>query len=87
MKLTRTHTTTTETAKEVINTLSKLQCVDKISTGIIKNTKNKSGQKSLKVTETASGLKIAVRGNGAVQDLYIYTKSLEDVKIIVENIF
>lgn len=87
MKLTRTHTTTTETAKEVINTLNKLQCVDKISTGIIKNTKSKSGQKSLKITETASGLKIAVRGNGAVQDLYIYTKSPKLIQSAIESIF
>lgn len=87
MKLTKTHTTLTETSREVINALSKLNCVDKISSGIIKNTRSKSGQKSVKITETQSGLKIAVRGNGAVQDLYVYTKTPKEVTDALENIF
>jgi len=87
MKLTRSHTTTTEASNKVIIALEKMGGVAKISRGPIKNTRGSSGQKSIKIADVQSGLKISVRGNGAVQDLYIYTNSPDAVKEMLKNIF
>ena len=84
MKISRSHSTHTETSKTVIDLLEKTGLVQKISRGIIKNTRSKSGQKSLKITDLKTCLKVSVRGNGAVQDLYVYTKEagtiIDDLK-------
>jgi hypothetical protein len=85
MKITRSHTSTTETANVVIKELKKIKSIQKIGISIIKNTRSKSGQKSIKIKTTSSGLKISVRGNGSVQDLYVYSDTSEDVRGIIEK--
>lgn len=87
MKISRSHSTHTETSKTVIDLLEKTKLVQKISRGIIKNTRSKSGQKSLKITDLNTCLKVSVRGNGAVQDLYVYTKKPEEIKIELNKLF
>lgn len=85
MKITKSHTSTTETVDAVLKELKKVEHIDKVSTSIIKNTRSKSGQKSVKITQTGSGLKLSVRGNGAVQDLYIYSDFPEKVEQIIKD--
>lgn len=87
MKVSRSHSTQTETSKKVIDILEKSGVVKKISRGVIKNTKSKTGQKSIKITEIKAGLKLSIRGNGAVQDLYAYTTEKDSIKIKLQKLF
>lgn len=84
-KITDSHTTSTETAAVVIDVLSKLDEVTKISLGSIRHIGG--GERRLKVAPITGGIKIAVRGSGAVQDLFVYTSNPLSTEKKLENIF
>lgn len=76
--ITSSHSTITKTAEEVIKIVANIPSVTKISSGIIK--KVGGGRRSIKITPVPAGLKVAVRGSGAVQELVIFTKEQEVVE-------
>ncbi|MEI6058072.1 MAG: DUF2103 domain-containing protein [bacterium] len=86
-KTTPSHTTLTETAREVIEALHKIEDVSKVSIGIIKTTSSKGGKRGIKFLPITGGLKAAVRGSGTVQELYIYTKNSENTEKALFKIF
>ena len=86
-KLAPSHSTLTEVAREVIETLHKINDVSKVSIGIIKTTASKGGKRGIKFLPITGGLKAVVRGSGTVQELYIYTKNPEATSKILLNIF
>ena len=74
-KITSSHTTLTDLAREVVETTHHMPEVSKISIGIIKTTTSKGGKRGIKFLPITGGLKAIVRGSGSVQELYIYTKN------------
>lgn len=80
MKTTKSHGSATEASEKVIRILEKSDLVSKIGLGIIKQTKGKSGNISIKFLPITGGIKSAVIGGGTVQDIYIYTKEADEVK-------
>jgi len=84
-KLTDTHSTATETAAIVIEALAKLDAVTKISLGAI--THIGGGERRLKCLPITGGLKVVVRGSGAVQDLFVYTSDIPATQRQVEGMF
>jgi hypothetical protein len=70
-KITDSHSTLTETAAEVADKAVKFDFVSKISLGSIRHAPG--GRRNLKFLPITGGLKAVVRGNGGVQDLFIYT--------------
>lgn len=77
-KITRSHSTQTETSKIVVDYLDKMKDVSKISLGIIKHVPG--GRNDITFQPITGGIKAAVRGNGSVHELYIYTNNPEKVK-------
>jgi len=84
-KITRSHTTTTDAANIVVRVLAKMPEVTKISLGII--TPARGGKRGLKCLPITGGIKIVVRGIGAVQDLFVYTSDSASTQKKVEGIF
>lgn len=84
-KITDSHSTATETAIIVIEVIAKLNEVTKISLGKIKHIGG--GERRLKCLPITGGLKIAVRGSGAVQDLFVYTNNPSATQRQAEHIF
>jgi hypothetical protein len=83
-KTTNNHTTLTKTAEEVLETASKLDEVTKISAGVI--TSVKGSRRALKFLPIVGGIKAAVRGSGAVQEIFIYTKTPEETaKVLLKS--
>lgn len=80
MKITVSHSSTTEATDKVIKTLKKSNLVSKISLGVIKKTKGKSGNINIKYLPITGGVKASIVGGGTVQEIYIYTKEIEKVK-------
>ena len=72
-KITCSHSTITETAAKVIQAAHTLDEVTKISAGIIKHVGG--GEQRLKFLTIVGGIKAVVRGNGAVQEIFIWTKN------------
>jgi hypothetical protein len=86
MKITRSHSSATESAKKVIKVLEKTGLVSKISLGIIKKTKSKSGNINMKFLPITGGFKAVIVGGGTVQELYIYTTETNEIKrILLDN--
>jgi len=85
MKITVSHSSATEATDKVIKTLKKSNLVSKISLGIIKKTKGKSGNINLKYLPITGGVKASIVGGGTVQEIYIYTKEIEKVKKLFVN--
>jgi hypothetical protein len=85
MKITTSHSSTTESAEKVMKTLKKSGLVSKISLGIIKKTKGKSGNVNIKYLPITGGVKASIVGGGTVQEIYIYTKEIEKVKKLFVN--
>ncbi|MEI6420419.1 MAG: DUF2103 domain-containing protein [bacterium] len=80
-KTTDSHSTLTDTAKEVLSIVSKFDEVSKIGIGFI--THVRGGRRDIKFLPINGGLKAVVRGSGAVQELYIYTN---ESKTVIEKI-
>lgn len=72
-KITCSHCTITESAVSVINTANSCDEVSKITVGVIKPASG--GRRHLKCLPLQHGVKAVVRGNGAVQEIFIYTKN------------
>lgn len=71
-KLTRSHTTVTEKAREVVATLERLPEVAKISLGIIKQIG--LGKPAVKYHPITGGFRCVVRGNVSIQDVWVYVR-------------
>lgn len=84
-KVTRSHRTLTETSAEVASILDKLEAVSKISLGSIRHVPG--GRRDVKFHSMTGGIKVVVRGNGAVHDLYVYTTEPEMVRQQLEEKF
>ena len=74
-KITTSHSTITDTAQVIVQLASKRSDVTKISVSIIKSVRGV--RKSLKFKIMPSGLDTTVCGSGAVQKVFIYTKTPE----------
>lgn len=83
-KVTASHTTMTEAGEEVTRHAEKLDQVTKISLGAIKRAHG--GRRGIKFLPINGGIKAVVRGNGAVQDLFLYTHVPEEVvRLLMEG--
>lgn len=85
MIITKSHGSATESTSKIIKILEKSGYVSKVGLGIIKKTKGKSGNISIKCLPITGGIKAAIIGGGTVQDIYIYTKEAEKVKKLFTN--
>ncbi|MDQ2932832.1 MAG: hypothetical protein M3Q80_00435 [bacterium] len=84
-KITDSHGSATETAHEVVEIAAKLDYVHKIGFGLIRHVPK--GRRALKYLPITGGIKAVVRGNGAVQDLFIYTKDVDGLMKELEEKF
>jgi len=84
-KITASHTTVTEVGAEVANCAQKLQQITKIALGGIRRARG--GRRDIKFHFINGGIKARVRGNGAVQDLFLYTKAPVEVVQIITQVF
>jgi hypothetical protein len=87
IKITRSHTSTTDATAEIIKALKKLKEVSKISIGIIKPTTSKGGKRAIKFLPITGGIVAIIRGSGTVQELYIYTSEIDFVKNYLLKVF
>lgn len=71
-KLTRSHTTLTDKAGEVVATLERLPEVTKISLGIIKQIG--LGKPAVKFHPITGGFRCVVRGNTSLQEIWVYVR-------------
>jgi len=76
-KISPSHSTDTEASREVMRLINKLPEVTKISLGEIRHVPG--GRRDIKFLPMNGGVKVVVRGNGAVQHMYVYTKDVEKV--------
>lgn len=84
-KITTSHRTLTETADEVIRAIDSMNSVTKISLGAIRHVPG--GRRDIKFKPITGGINASIRGNGAVQDVYIYTKEADSVKKELQKMF
>ncbi|MDB5259617.1 MAG: hypothetical protein JWO73_825 [Candidatus Taylorbacteria bacterium] len=84
-KITDSHSTSTKTSSEVVAAAAKLDAVTKIGLGTIKRAPG--GRRDLKFLPITGGIKAVVRGAGAVQDIYIYTKHAKEVQEEISRVF
>lgn len=73
-KISGSHTTLIDAAVDLVEAANGLDCVTKIVLGIIKQVKGAAVERSLKITDIPSGLRVKVRGSKTVQEIFIYTK-------------
>jgi len=78
-KITDNHSTATDAAALVIHHVVTFDEVTKISPGIIKHIGG-GGERRIKFLPINGGVKAMVRGNGAVQEVFIYTNNPEKTK-------
>lgn len=71
-KLTRSHTTVTEKAREVVTMLERVAEVSKISLGIIKQIG--LGKPAVKFHPITGGFRCIVRGNVSIQEVWVYVR-------------
>ena len=71
-KLTRSHTTITGKAKDVVTLLERLPEVTKISLGIIKQIG--LGKPAVKFHPITGGFRCIVRGNTSIQEVWVYVR-------------
>ena len=74
-KLTRSHTTIIEKAREVVSMLERLPDVTKISLGIIKQIG--LGKPAVKFHPITGGFRCVVRGNVSLQEIWVYLRGDE----------
>ena len=84
-KITDSHGTRTDTSTEVINLVHNLPEVTKISLGEIRHVPG--GRRDIKFLPINGGIKAVVRGNGAIQHMFIYTKEPDAVTNLIEDNF
>lgn len=74
-KLTRSHTTIIEKARDVVTMLERLPEVTKISLGIIKQIG--LGKPAVKFHPITGGFRCIVRGNVSLQEIWVYLRGDE----------
>ncbi len=74
-KITRSHTTATEKAADVVSALERLPEVVKISLGIIKHIG--VGKQTVKFHPMTGGFRAMIRGNISIQEVWIYVRGSE----------
>lgn len=88
-KLTRSHTTLIEKARDVVTMLERLPDVSKISLGIIKQIG--LGKPAVKFHPITGGFRCIVRGNVSIQELWVYLRGDEaqvlDVQAKIQALF
>ena len=81
------HTTLIEAAEPLVKEAEKLEAVKRISLGYIKPTPGTPGKRGVKFSLISGGLKAKVRGNTAIQEIYIYTRSPQEVQEVLGKIY
>lgn len=84
-KLTRSHTSAIEKVQKVVALIQKLPEVSKISLGIIKHIG--VGKPAVKFHEITGGFRAVIRGNISIQEIFVYTKQVEDVQKKISKMF
>ncbi|MBL9103945.1 MAG: hypothetical protein JNL82_23580 [Myxococcales bacterium] len=79
-KLTRSHTTITDKAREVVNLLEPLPEVTKISLGIIKQIG--LGKPAIKFHPITGGFRCAIRGNTSIQEIWVYVGDAAQIEAV-----
>ncbi|MBA3547852.1 MAG: hypothetical protein H0T76_15320 [Nannocystis sp.] len=74
-KLTRSHTTIIEKARDVVSALERQPDVTKISLGIIKQIG--LGKPAVKFHPITGGFRCIVRGNVSIQEIWVYVRGDE----------
>ena len=85
-KSTGSHTTLIGVAVPLIKKAEEMPEVEKISPGFIKATPGSKGKRGMKFTPVQGGLKIIVRGNSSIQEIWIYTNSPIEVQKKLQTI-
>ncbi len=86
-KVTASHRTCIEEARVVVKTAERLPNVTKISLGPIKQIRRGAGRRRLKFGPATGGLRVSVRGTGALQEVYLYTKDPERTREAILEAF
>lgn len=85
-KYTASHTTVIAAAEAPARAAAQLNCVSKISLGLIKTLRN--GPPAIKFLEESAGCVLAkVRGASSLQEVRVYTTDIEETKIAMEAAF
>lgn len=88
-KLTRSHTTIIEKARDVVTMLERLPDVSKISLGIIKQIG--LGKPAVKFHPITGGFRCIVRGNVSLQEIWVYLRGDEaqalDIQAKIQALF
>jgi carbon monoxide dehydrogenase subunit G len=77
-KYTRSHSTATETVRKICAIAEKHPSVTKISIGIIRKSA-RGGAASVKIQTQKGGLFLRITGNGATQEVRLYTNDVDGV--------
>ncbi|MGI4788936.1 MAG: hypothetical protein ACRYFS_08795 [Janthinobacterium lividum] len=85
-KYTASHTTVIEAASLPAQAAARLECVSKISLGLIKTLRN--GPPAIKFTEECAGcVLVKVRGGSSIQEIRVYTTDKEAVESAMRTAF
>lgn len=85
-KYTASHTTVIAAAEAPARAAARLECVRKISLGLIQTLRN--GPPAIKFVEEGSGcLLVKVRGGSALQELRVYTTDVEETRATMASAF
>ncbi len=85
-KITSSHSTATSAAHIIVAAAHELDCVSKITLGIIKHIGG-GGEKRLKFLPITGGTKAVVRGSGAVQEIFVYTTDVAGTEAHLAHVF
>lgn len=86
-KVTKSHQTVIDAAQSLVRAAEPLPYVSKIVLGIIRSSRSSRAHRQLKIVPIPAGLKLIVRSNMYLQDLYIYTTDREALTRILEDAF
>jgi len=87
-KFSGSHTTVIKPAEKLIKALVEHDKVNKIIIGLIKNHGIKGGQGGqvrIKITAIRAGLKLVVKAAATVQEFYVYTEYIGEIKDFINN--
>jgi hypothetical protein len=80
------HTTLIPIATQVCDMVSKCESVIKISPGFIKaGLPSVNGKYRVKISDKEGGLLLSIRDNTCHQEVYVYTKDLQDAKLFISK--
>ena len=83
-RLATSHKTWIPTAVELRDEIMLMPGVTKLSAGLIKMAG--TGQLRVKVTDETGCILLAVRGNISIQDVRVYTSSIQDTKLAIARL-